>query len=123
MNAINIIKPYKWEGMWVFDDLERGLNHEPFVSGIPQILEFGLKIKGIKNGENGFLLLFSDSEFKSADIILEWVRFECNGDIYRVAEVIGDEIEVPNMEGWLCPALRKYYKDAPNKLYVQAKGI
>lgn len=121
MNAINIIKPYKWEGMWVFDDFERGLVREPFVSGIPEIIEFGLKIKGIENGENGFLLLFSDSEFKGADIILEWVTFECNGDIYRVAEVTG-EIEIPNMEGWLCPALRKYYKDAPKNIYIQVKG-
>jgi hypothetical protein len=74
------------------------------------------------NGENGFLMLFSDSEFKGADIMLEWSRFECNGDIYRL-KGLGAVDSFPPMEGWLCPALRKYYKDAPNKLYVQAKGI
>jgi hypothetical protein len=33
MNAINIIAPYKYLGMWVFDDPRVGLVQEPFVSG------------------------------------------------------------------------------------------
>ena len=33
-NAIFIIKPYKWEGMWVFDDPSVGLVKEPFVGGM-----------------------------------------------------------------------------------------
>jgi putative methionine-R-sulfoxide reductase with GAF domain len=32
-NSIFVIKPYKWEGMWVFDDPKLGLVKEPFVGG------------------------------------------------------------------------------------------
>jgi len=33
MNSIFVIKPYKWESMWVFDDANVGLVKEPFVGG------------------------------------------------------------------------------------------
>jgi len=33
MNAINLIVPYRYEGMWVFDDARVGLDKGPFVSG------------------------------------------------------------------------------------------
>jgi hypothetical protein len=33
MNAINVIAPYKWHGMWVFDDPRVGLVQEPSVAG------------------------------------------------------------------------------------------
>ena len=33
MNAISVIAPYEWMGMWVFDDPVKGLNREPFVVG------------------------------------------------------------------------------------------
>ena len=121
-NAINVIKPYKWEGMWVFDDFDRGLVREPFVAGIDKMIDAVLMAKGI-NGKNGFLMLFSDAEFKGAEIVVEWLRFECNGDIYQLKGLGAMADGFPPMEGWLCPALRKYYKDAPDKLYVQAKGI
>ena len=32
-NSIFVIKPYKWNGMWVFDDERVGLDKEPFVAG------------------------------------------------------------------------------------------
>ena len=32
-NAIFVIKPYKWNGMWVFDDERVYLDKEPFVAG------------------------------------------------------------------------------------------
>jgi len=33
MNEINVIVPYKYQGMWVFDDSRVGLVQEPFVAG------------------------------------------------------------------------------------------
>ena len=30
-NALNVIYPYKCEGLWVFDDPRVGLDKEPFV--------------------------------------------------------------------------------------------
>ena len=57
MNAINVIAPYKYLGMWVFDDAKVGLVQEPFVGG----------------------------------------------------------------EGWLCPALLKYFAEPPKELYFQVE--
>ncbi len=34
MNQIFTIKPYLWNGTWVFDDPERGLTREALVAGI-----------------------------------------------------------------------------------------
>ena len=39
MNAIIVIHPYKYEGMWVFDDSKVGLVQEPFVSGADTIID------------------------------------------------------------------------------------
>ena len=39
MNAINVIAPYKWMGMWVFDDPRAELDKEPFVAGADIMME------------------------------------------------------------------------------------
>jgi hypothetical protein len=39
MNALIAIYPYKFEGLWVFDDEKVGLVQEPFVSGADEIIE------------------------------------------------------------------------------------
>jgi len=38
-NALFVIAPYRFEGMWVFDDPSAGLVREPFVSGVPEMIE------------------------------------------------------------------------------------
>ena len=38
-NSIFVIKPYKWEGFWVFDDPSVGLVKEPFVGGADSIID------------------------------------------------------------------------------------
>jgi hypothetical protein len=44
MNAINVIYPYKHDGLWVFDDERAGLIQEPFVAGADRIIEQMVKI-------------------------------------------------------------------------------
>ncbi len=39
MNIINVIVPYPHAETWVFDDESRGLKAEPFISGIPEIMD------------------------------------------------------------------------------------
>jgi hypothetical protein len=39
MNSINVIHPYKHEGMWVFDDERVGLIQAPFVAGADRIID------------------------------------------------------------------------------------
>ncbi len=113
-NSITAIKPYKWEGLWVFDDDRVGLVKEPFVGGADTLIDVAVERKEIANAADGFLLLFSATPFPGADFHLEWVRQEQGGDVYLWCD--GDQ------EGWLCPALLKYFDEAPANLYIQLKN-
>lgn len=115
LNAIMIIKPYKWEGQWVFDDDRVDLVKEPFVAGADTLIDVAIEQKGIANAEKGFLLLFSATSFPGVDLHLEWVRKEASGNVYKWAE--------QGMEGWLCPALLKYFENPPMEIYVQLKNV
>jgi hypothetical protein len=114
-NSIMVIKPYYWEGLWVFDDERVGLDKEPFVAGADTLIDIAVEKKGINNPKEGFLLLFSETPFPSADLHLNWVREEQGGNVYRWRE--------QDREGWLCPALLKYFDEAPQDLYVQLKDL
>ena len=54
-NAINVIKPYKWNGMWVFDDQRVDLDKEPFVASADTMIDTAIEMKGIQNADHGFL--------------------------------------------------------------------
>ena len=110
-NQIMAIKPYKWEGLWVFDDERVGLDKEVFVAGADTVIELATARKGIRDPENGFLLLFSSNRFPGADLELTWLREEMNGNFY----------EWQGREAWLCPALFKYFPTAPTKIYAQMR--
>jgi hypothetical protein len=111
-NAIFVIKPYKWCGLWVFDDPEVDLVREPFVAGADTIMD--VATAHIPNAAQGFLAIFSASYFPDAQITLKWVRSEGGGNVYCWAE--------KGLEGWLCPALLKYFPEAPKNLYVKVKA-
>jgi hypothetical protein len=111
-NSIFVIKPYKFCGMWVFDDPAVGLVREPFVGGADTMID--VATAHIPNAAQAFVAIFSASYFPDAQIVLDWVREEGGGNVYRWPE--------KNMEGWLCPALLRYFSEAPEKLYVQVKA-
>jgi hypothetical protein len=110
-NSIFVIKPYRWEGLWVFDDPSAGLVREPFVGGADTMID--VATANIPHADQGFVAVFSAGYFPDARIVLEWVREEGGGNIYRWPE--------KGMEGWLCPALLRYFPSPPEKLYVQVK--
>ena len=110
MNAIGLISPYKHDGMWVFDDDAVGLCKEPFVAGIDNIID--RLVEDIPDADKGFNLLFSATPFPTYDIKLEWRRGDYGGNWYYC--------QMYNIEGWLCPALFKYFKEAPPELYGKA---
>ena len=112
MNSIFVIKPYKWENMWVFDDPAVDLVKEPFVGGADTILD--VATAHIPNADRGFVAVFSAGYFPDAQIVLDWVREEGGGNVYRWPD--------KKMEGWLCPALLKYFPEAPKKLFIQVKA-
>ena len=82
-NQIMAIKPYKWEGLWVFEDERVGLDKEVFVAGADTVIDLAVARKGIRDAENGFLLLFSADRFPGADLELRWLREEMNGNVYE----------------------------------------
>lgn len=111
MNALNVIFPYRHEGMWVFDDADVGLDKEPFVEGADLIIDRAVAAKNIKNADSGFRLLFSAAEFPHYDVKFRWLR-EADGGNYYAAE--GSDLE-----GWLCPALFMYFDEAPREIYAR----
>jgi len=110
MNAITVIRPYKHVGLWVFDDERAGLVREPFVGGADVLIDRALEAKGI-NGEDGFRLTFSAGEFPGYDYRFTWVRAGDGGNWYESQDF--------QTEGWLCPALFKYFDRAPEALYAK----
>ena len=110
-NSIFVIKPYKWSGLWVFDDPNVGLVKEPFVAGADTMID--VATAHLADAHQGFLAIFSASYFPTAQIALDWVRQDGGGNVYRWNE--------KNMEGWLCPALLRYFAEPPRKLFIEVK--
>lgn len=113
LNAMMVIFPYKYEGTWVFNDERVGLIREPFVSGIPQMIE--VLVQEIPSAEKGFRLLFSSNPFPGYQAELTWLREEYGGNWYFW--------KIQNMEGWLCPALFKYFAETPSKIYCKTEKL
>lgn len=113
MNSIMVIAPYKAHGMWVFDDERVGLVQEPFVGGADTLID--RMVAGIPNADSGFRMVLSADPFPGGDHRFTWVRPEMSGDVYR-----SEEYEA---EGWLCPALLKYFPEPPRELYVQVAPL
>ncbi len=111
-NSIIVIHPYKYEGIWVFDDEKVGLLQEPFVSGADDIIE--KMASEIIDADKGFSLLFSSTPFPGHQIEFIWRREESGGNWYYSKSL--------DMEGWLCPALFKYFDSSPTNLYAQFKA-
>ena len=109
MNELIAIHPYKTRGMWVFDDPAVGLTQEPFVSGADAVID--RLVKDIPDADSGFTLIFSAQPFPGHQAEFEWRREEFSGNWYYCPAL--------NMEGWLCPALLKYFDAAPEKIYAQ----
>lgn len=110
-NVLTVIQPYWYQDTWVFDDESVGLEKEPFVQGIPEMMDH--LVKDIPNARSGFMLLFSSQPFAGYQVELTRIREEYGGYWYEAKDV--------GAEGWLCPALFRYFDTAPESLYVKAE--
>lgn len=115
MNSLLLITPYRHQGTWVFDDPAVGLTREPFVSGVPAMIDW--LVREIPNAAGGFRLIFSANPFPGEQAVFVRERSESGGTWYRAKP------PAPAMEGWLCPALFKYFDEAPAELHVRAEAI
>ena len=68
-----------------------------------------------QQANKGFRLTFSASPFPGFQDKIVWRREQFAGNWYYSPKY--------DMEGWLCPALFKYFKRAPNAIYVKAEAI
>jgi hypothetical protein len=112
MNVINIVEPYRYLDMWVFDDPRVGLCQEPFVGGADTMID--RVTAGVPNADKGFVMVFSAFSFPGSQFKLAWRREDGSGNIYYSSEL--------DAEGWLCPALLRYFDDRPPEIYVQIKA-
>ena len=115
--------------VWVFDDPATGLKEEAFVQGMTEMIDRIVQVKSIPNAEKGFTLKFSATPMPDADVVLHWyspgsvtipdekVVTTMPGNWYR-GNLAGEE-----MQGWLCPALFKYFPEAPKEIYVKAEPL
>lgn len=115
MNDILLIFPFKFKGTWVFNDASTGLFREPFVQGIPEIIDH--MTRDIADAKDGFKLLFSSDIFPGSTGLKKVDRPDAgNGAWYYHPET--------DITGWLCPALFRYFPDkAPDQLYAKAEPM
>ena len=111
MNVVNIIEIYKWNGYWVFDDPNVGLVHEGLVMGTDTIIDY--LVQDIPNADAGFMCMFSGKPLPEYTVKFVLSR--------RGNDEIGNwyTAEGTNMEGWLCPALYKYFEKEPDCIWIK----
>ena len=101
--------------MWVFGSTPARvelLPQEPFVAGADTMID--RVVADVPDAEHGFTLIFSSTPFPGHQYCLDRRRAEGGGNWYYAAQL--------DMEAWLCPALFKYFQEAPKELYVQTKN-
>jgi len=112
-NVLMVISPYWSNGTWVFDDDAHGLIREPFVAGVPDMINE--LVEDDPNAKDGFRLIFSTAPFPEYQRELIWVREEMGGNWYTSVET--------EMGGWLCPAMDHYFDSTPEKIFVKAESL
>ncbi len=122
MNQIHTIFPYKtmlglggdtYRSSWLFDDKFHGFEREPFVAGIPDMID--LATVDIPDAEDGFMLVFSARPYPTGSAklhILKFVAEEDGGAWYR------GKIRGQRMVGWLCPGLLRYFPWPPKEIFI-----
>lgn len=105
MNQIYEIYPYRTASGWAFDDESVGLHHEPFVAGIPEMID------SVVGDRVNVTIRFSSNPFPNYTLHLSRIRLEYGGAWYK--------LEGSDMEGWLCPALLKYFAEPPKHIYAE----
>ena len=112
-NAAGIVR-------WVFDAPEHGLDKEPFVEGMPDIIFNVLYTEGMMFSaiKDGFWITFSDAMFKPAKghslHILHRQHERDHGWVYTY---------LGGLDGWLCPALFAYFDEAPQAIFFAAQAV
>jgi len=112
-NAMLCIEIYRFNGTWCFTDAERNLLHEPFVLGIPEIIDRALEEQKLTEEGKNYRILFAAQEFPSSHGALTRQNEEFGGSWYSWNE----------QEGWLCPATLKFFCEFPDTIYFKLEKL
>jgi hypothetical protein len=113
-NALLTIEPYRTgPNGWAFDAPALRLKREPFVLGAPEIIN--RLVKDFPVSDERVRMVFSQRPFPGAQLTLDLGRGQDGGHWYYCEEY--------KTEGWLCPALFKYFPRAPRHIYVMAEPL
>lgn len=118
-NAMYVIEIYRHATTWCFTDNVRGLVHEPFVLGIPEIIDKVLEDNNIVSDQPK--ILFSAKPFPKHQGYLHYKKFEDGGVWYTLFSTVNEEKKYinENLTGWLCPATLKYFPVHPEYIYFK----
>lgn len=108
-NSIFIISPYRLHNTWVFDDPSRDVRREPFVAGIPEIIDAMLGAPR----PHRFTVQFSGVPFPTHQFQLHHVAEQYGGEVYTNP--------VTKQQGWFCPCFYKYFPVPPKTLFLEIR--
>lgn len=112
-NALFAVEPYRDNGNWYLDDPSVGLVREPFVEGVPEMID--QLIAALPGSPDRFRLIFSSKAFPGAQHCLRLDEEAFDGGWYT--------LEPLGLRGWLCPALLKYYPAPPTEIHLKMEGV
>jgi hypothetical protein len=139
MNAVFFINAYRLGATWMFDDKQRNIKGEPFVSGASELIQKYLDRKGITSTKD-VPLIFSISLIPDADVtlivteknypskIVGTETREFAGKTFNFPKYEEDKSQAPtsawyiDQEGdecWLCPAQIKFFGAVADTIYAK----
>ena len=102
---------YKTNGVWMFDDLDKGIEKEPFVDGFTELIDFLLKEFNLFQGSH-------------RGIDINFSLFQEEEDMVKIEKIkdLGDDwasYKYKDMVGSLCPVTLQYFGKHPDFFYVK----
>lgn len=129
--GVNVIRPFKHNDRWMFERDGRKYDMapagimdvvlSPLVVGVDKLIVLGCQMRGIKNSENGFSLLFSEEYFPNADVKFILKESKASGWIYSIEELNLTGL-MPGQCAWICPYMIMYYPEPPKNLYLKIEN-
>lgn len=110
---------YRHGSCWCFDDETFGLQTEPFVLGMSEIISSVIK-ENCPDPAEQYTIIFSDQEFPRAQGCLVRTEFEHGGAWYyreSSESIASPGTSTKIQQGWLCPATLHYFDSHPEKIY------
>jgi hypothetical protein len=128
--GVNVIKPYRKDGRWVFDKdghiydmAPAGITDavlSPMILGGDRLITAAAQAKGICNPENGFQLLFSENYFPGCDAKFTLQEDRFDGWVYSIES---ENFQVAQgQQAWVCSYMKLYYAQAPKVLYLKMES-